>query len=93
MTKADVQMIASAITGSFIHDEDGENENVVDALGKIATQLKYLGNGNAGTDMGAIEAHGVAVKESGNSIGEGLESVATAIRYLADTIADCHNSK
>lgn len=43
----------------------------------IATHLKYLGNGNAGSPMGAIEH--LAVK-----INEGLESLAGAIENYVD---------
>lgn len=42
------------------------------ALNNVALQLKYLGNGDAATTMGAIEAFGVVVKE-------GFESLVSAI--------------
>lgn len=42
------------------------------ALLEVANQIKYLGNGNASTSMGAIEAYSIVVKEA-------LEGIASAI--------------
>ena len=42
------------------------------SLCEVATQLKYLGNGDASTSMGAIEALSMQIKE-------GLESIAASI--------------
>jgi hypothetical protein len=58
--------------------EEGLAE-VADALDGIALQLKYLGNGNAGTQMGAIEGLAVQLKEGLLAIAEGLHAVAHAI--------------
>jgi hypothetical protein len=69
-----------------------ENE-VANALQNIATQLKYLGNGDAATTMGAIEALGMQLEKSaeiiaaaippsdyiGDAISEGLHAIAEAI--------------
>lgn len=46
----------------------------------IRSAGKDLGNGNAATDMGAIEAHGLAIKDAGSEIAGALSEVATAIR-------------
>ncbi len=65
--------------------ENGEAADTTDGLYKIAKEiaygLMYLGNGSASTSMGAIEAHGVALKETG-------EKIADAIRELADAIRE-----
>ena len=45
------------------------------AAQNIATQLKYLGNGDASTTMGAIEAFGM-------HIGDKLEAMTAAISEL-----------
>jgi hypothetical protein len=50
-------------------------------LGKIATWIKYLGAGQNGSEMGAVEFHAIKTKE-------GLDSVAEAIGRLADAVAD-----
>ena len=39
----------------------------------------HLGNGNASTDMGAIEGHSVSVKEAGDRIAHALDALAQAI--------------
>jgi hypothetical protein len=58
--------------------EEGLAE-VADALDGIALQLKYLGNGNAATQMGAIEGLSVHVKEGLMAIADGLHAIASAI--------------
>jgi hypothetical protein len=45
----------------------------------ISFGLKFLGNGNASTPMGAIETHGVMIKEAGEAIADALLEVAKAI--------------
>jgi len=61
-----------------VHDKRGGE--IAEALGRIATQLKYLGNGNAmDGGMGAIE--GLSVK-----INEGLESVSSAVGELSRSL-------
>ncbi len=60
--------------------------DVAKALQGIAYQLKCLGNGDALTQMGAIEAHGVVVKEAGEAIAGGLHEVARAIEKLAEAV-------
>jgi hypothetical protein len=52
---------------------------VAEKLGSIAFHLKYLGNGDAGSTMGAIEFLSVSVKESAQSIASALSEVGTAI--------------
>lgn len=52
---------------------------VADALCEIAATLQRLGNGDAATPMGAIEA-------LGKRLGEGLNSVAEAINNLASAV-------
>ena len=54
-------------------------EAVADALKSISTQIKYLGTGDNGSLMGGMEI--LAMK-----IHEGLESVASAIEHLAQSI-------
>ena len=56
-----------------IAPENPHNEKVADALQAIGTHLKYLGNGNAASQMGAIEALSVQIRE-------GLDGMADAIR-------------
>lgn len=53
--------------------------NLVDAHKSVATHLKYLGNGDAATTMGAIEAFGA-------HIGEKLEGLTSAISEIGIAI-------
>lgn len=79
----------SAIHNAFVSsDADrryGDQENVASALlaiGDAIVRASYnLGNGNAATQMGALEAHGLAVKQ-------GCEAIASAISELAEAIRE-----
>ena len=42
------------------------------AIHDLAYQVKYLGNGNANTQMGAIEALGVALKDASERIASAI---------------------
>jgi hypothetical protein len=50
----------------------------------VSTALKYLGNGDAATPMGAIEAHGKAILDASERIALSLDGIAEAINRLAD---------
>lgn len=52
-------------------------ERLVEAMENIGQNLKYLGNGSAATEMGAIEGLAMMIKE-------GLESIASSIEYSKD---------
>jgi len=60
-----------------------EYQEVADA---ISVGLKYLGNGNAATQMGAIEGHAVAVKEAADTIAAALRDVADAIERTINQV-------
>jgi hypothetical protein len=72
---------AEAIRRSFAEMEEG---NVVDALDSIARSLRLLGNADAATPMGAIEAHGKVIDDAAQLIANALNNVAEAIRELAE---------
>jgi len=71
-----------ALLKRFFVSEDamGEERNTVDALDSLAHALKWLGNADASTPMGALEAHGAAMLEAAEKIQAGLSDVAEAIR-------------
>jgi hypothetical protein len=64
-----------------------DRNQIADAIIKAAC---YLGNGDAMTSMGAIEALGVVHKEGMQEIAEahreGLESIADALIHIAVSI-------
>ena len=87
-------LIADAISCAFVSenvsDSNGEAANLVDSLNEIGHAIKRairdLGNGNAATEMGAIEAFSVKISETischtdaANRIADALESIAFAI--------------
>lgn len=70
-----------------------KNEEVIASA--ILRAASLLGNGDACTQMGAIEAHGLKsyegmtrASESLNGIAYSLDNIATAITYLADVIKE-----
>lgn len=77
---------------SVVRTEDGHGRvNMVDGLFAIAKsidglskQVKNLGNGNACTDMGAIEAYSVVVKEGFSEMTEAITKLAAAVEDIAD---------
>lgn len=56
-----------------------KDEELIKAFQDIAVQLKYLGNGDASTTMGAIEALGLKQYEGTQLIAEALHDLADAI--------------
>jgi hypothetical protein len=74
--------IADALAFAFTeeHHRDGDDtENVVDAINRLARAVNNLGNADAATPMGGMEALGKAMQDSANTIAAGLEHLAEAI--------------
>jgi hypothetical protein len=88
------QEIANAIRDTFsspnVNDSNLEPANVVDVLDGIAraviTAAKLLGNGDASTPMGAIEAHGKAMLDSAERIADSLDGIAASLADMVDAV-------
>ena len=84
--------IAEALRYSLVSpnvaDSNLEPANVVDVLHDIAVSLNRLGLADASTDMGALEAHALAVKEGTEAIAGGLGLIAEAIVDLAAAVRE-----
>jgi outer membrane murein-binding lipoprotein Lpp len=50
---------------------------------RVAGALKALGNGDAATPMGAIEAHGKCILDGADNIASAIRDLASAVRELA----------
>lgn len=50
------------------------------AINSVAYALRQLGNGNAATEMGAIENLANEIKDGSERIADALNAIATAIR-------------
>jgi len=80
--------IAEALRDVFqspnVSDNNFEIANVVDALDSVARAMvfaaKHLGNGDASTQWGALEAHGKAMLDAAETVGSGLHDLADAVR-------------
>lgn len=66
----------------------GDGNEVAKALLNIGLQLRNLGNGDAATHMGAIEAHSIQIKEGCAAIAGALESVAEALKKIAHNMEE-----
>lgn len=53
---------------------------VADLPGAIVRAAYHLGTGVAATEMGALEAHAVQVKEASERLADGLRDLAAALR-------------
>ena len=58
-----------------------------DALEHIAYQLKCLGNGNAATQIGAIEGHSIKLEEISTSWIPIFERIADSFEEISDSFA------
>jgi hypothetical protein len=72
----------------LLHDEDFFTDEgpvavqlCAQQLARLVSALRDLGNGNAATQMGAIEAFSVVMQE-------GLGAIATALGELAEAIRE-----
>lgn len=85
MNNEAARILADAIRQSFLVNPD---VNVADAIVSVGYHLKNLGNADAATPMGAIEAHGAVVQEVGGLIADSISEVAEALRELADAVRE-----
>ena len=87
MDKQAAETIANALVAGLVSpnvpDANAEPANIVDAMWSVAQQLKWLGNGDASTTMGAIEGHGAAVIEAADKIADAVDNLAEAVRETA----------
>lgn len=78
------QALKQTLISPNVADSNLEPASIVDAIAKLGDDishgLKWLGNADAATPMGALEAHGKA-------IADGAETLASAITGAADEIA------
>lgn len=77
---SDTKELTKAITALATAHTEGCSK-IADSLSSIANQLKFLGNGDASTQMGAIEGMSMQIKE-------GLETIGSAVRELAEEIGE-----
>lgn len=76
-------------------------EELTNAIRSVARALRDLGNGNASTQMGAIEAHSVAIKEGLQRLSEAIghsnnhldtdelaQAIKAGLEYIGDAMPD-----
>ena len=65
---------------------DDDQDEIAEAIRELARAIDRLGNGNASTDMGAIEAMSMKI---GEAIENGLLAIADAIRMREEREERC----
>jgi len=82
--------IVDVFTSQNVADSNGGDANLVDTMYEVAAAirsgLRNLGNGDAATSMGALEAHGKAVWEGAEMIAGAIGDLATAIREHTEAV-------
>jgi methyl-accepting chemotaxis protein len=63
-----------------------ELNEMKESIGEIAKSIDRLGNGNAETELGAIENLSMTINSSCRDIATALEQVAEAINHLAGAV-------
>lgn len=61
-----------------------DHDEMIDAIHHIARAIQRLGNADAATPMGGLEALGAATLEGSRAIAGGLHDVAAAIRETSE---------
>jgi hypothetical protein len=92
--RREVEDLAAALRSALMTDREsyyhGERANVPEALFEVARALHKLGIADAMTEMGALEALGLAVKEAGDAIGVGADgggqAIATELGPMTDAL-------
>ncbi len=78
--------VQGGASSNLMVDVDGDfAQGLLQQLGAIATWLKFLGTGNAGTSMGAVEFLAVQVSDAITNAGSTIaESIIEAARIRAE---------
>ena len=77
------EAMAETLTSRSVTNSHGQEANLADVLSDVARALVLLGNADASTPMGALEAHGKAIDDASEKIAGGLHDIADAIRNLS----------
>lgn len=75
--------VADVLAYALIGKDKLENDNVIDALDSIGKSIvraaELLGNNDAATSMGALEAHGKCILDAADRIAGAIETLAQTI--------------
>ena len=74
-------------------DKEIISDAIIELSGSVVKAARLLGNGNASTDLGAIEALGIVQERGMDTIASALGDVARAIETLAYAIGEAKNDR
>ena len=61
-----------------------QNPEIAKAIQSLATHVKYLGVGDSGTSMGAIEFLATSIADSNKEIAAAIHDLAEAVRHQGE---------
>jgi methyl-accepting chemotaxis protein len=68
---------------------DSTHDNpVAEAIQALATHIKYLGNGDAGNTMGAIEFLTTKIDEAATRIADAMDHLAASNEEIAEALTE-----
>jgi hypothetical protein len=79
-TEKVAEALYSGLLSDSVSDNHGNKATIVDVVSDVARAIHVLGNADAATPMGALEAHGAAMLEASENVSSGLHDIAEAIR-------------
>jgi hypothetical protein len=74
-----------ALSHAFVGDDD-DDSTITDALLAVARAINRLGNADASTPLGGLEALGVSLETGATTIAEALGDLADAIRQTREAV-------
>jgi hypothetical protein len=72
-------------------DAEDSTDHIAAAIKTLAIHVKYLGVGDAGTTMGALEFLATQIREGDTAIALALETLASAVEKLAAAANEGNN--
>jgi hypothetical protein len=76
------EALYTGLLSESVSDDHGNKATIVDVVSDVARAIHVLGNADASTPMGALEAHGAAMIEASENVSRGLYDIADAIREI-----------
>lgn len=81
MVMRDTNDLAAVVEQAFSNPD--MDENIVDAVNRLARAITNLGNADAATPMGGMEALGKSMTDAADRIASAIERLADAVESAA----------
>jgi len=92
-----IDALLRLVISQIVSGGNGKRKNLVDVLDELSSGvrdgLSRLGNNDAFTPMGAIEAHALEIQRGSELIADSLESIGTAIESLTKAVREAAQTR